>query len=316
MSIVLALLLAAAPDPQPIDMPPPPAPVAVPTVVVFGDEGTRMTVPVTIAGAGPYAFVVDTGAERTVISRQLATTLGLAAGRRVRITAMADTVNVGTFRIPSIAVTTREAGIGGKAVEAPALEEDHLGAPGMLGIDTLQQHALTIDFDRREMAVTPSVRRRPRDSGTDEIVVRAKSLFGQLVVTDAYYAGTRVRVILDTGSAVTMGNPALRKRVAQRMAALRPIELMSVTGTYLSADYTQVSRVSLGGIEMANIPIAFADALPFKRFGLTDKPALLLGMDTLKLFRRVSIDFANREIRFQLPRTAFRGVSDGVSVRP
>lgn len=315
MSIVLALLLAAAPDPQPIDMPPPPTTQAAPTVVVFGDEGTRMTVPVTIAGVGPYAFVVDTGAERTVISRQLATTLGLAAGRQVRVTAMADSISVGTVNIPSIGVTTREAGIGGKAIEAPALEEINLGARGMLGIDTLQRHALTIDFDRREMTVTPSVRRRPRDTASDEIVVRAKSLFGQLVVTDAYHGGTRVRVILDTGSAVTMGNPALRKHVESRIKALQPIELMSVTGTYLRADYTQISRMSLGGIEMANIPVAFADALPFKRFGLTDKPALLLGMDTLKLFRRVSIDFANREIRFQLPRTAFRTVTNRVSIQ-
>ena len=43
--------------------------------------------PVTIADAGPYPFVVDTGAERTVISRQLAQTLGLPAGRDVRVTA-------------------------------------------------------------------------------------------------------------------------------------------------------------------------------------------------------------------------------------
>ena len=55
---------------------------------------------------------------------------------------------------------------------------------------------------------------------------------------------------------------------------------------------------------MSDVPVAFADAVPFKRFGLDDKPALLLGMDALKLFRRVSIDFANREIRFQLPRSA------------
>ena len=75
-------------------------------------------------------------------------------------------------------------------------------------------------------------------------------------------------------------------------------------GTYLDADYTQVRRITLGGIEMADIPVAFADALPFKRFGLEGKPALMLGMDTLKLFRRVRIDFANREIRFQLPRSA------------
>jgi predicted aspartyl protease len=312
MGIVLALL-AAAPMPQPVDTPAAEPPAPVPLVVTFGDEGTRMTVPVTIADAGPYRFIVDTGAERTVISRQLAQTLGLAAGRQVRVTAMADAVVVGTVRIPSISVTQAKA-IGGKEIEAPALEEYNLGAPGMLGIDALQKHALTIDFDKAQMEVTPSARRRARGSTPDEIVVRARSLFGQLVVTDASYAGTRVKVVIDTGSAVTMGNPALRARVERRNQALRPIALMSVTGTYLNADYTQVRRMTLGAIEMADIPVAFADALPFRRFGLADKPALMLGMDTLKLFRRVSIDFANREIRFQLPRGAREDFGDRHSV--
>ncbi len=312
LSLLLAVAAAPDPSPQPIVEPPPVASAPAPLIVAFGDEGTRMTVPVTIAESGPFRFIVDTGAQRTVISRQLAMTLGLAAGRNVRVTAMADTVNVGTAIIPSISLGD----IGGKAIEAPTLEAGNLGAPGMLGIDTLQNHALAIDFDRQEMTVTPSSKRRQKnDYGPDEIVVRAKSLFGQLVVTDAFYGGTRVRVIIDTGSAVTMGNPALRKRVARNVKMMTPIALMSVTGTYLNADYTQVSRISLGNIQMADIPVAFADALPFHRFGLTDKPALLLGMDTLKLFRHVSIDFANREIRFQLPRNVHHALDEGISAR-
>ena len=35
-------------------------------------KGDRLTVPVSIDGKGPYRFLVDTGAERTVISEELA----------------------------------------------------------------------------------------------------------------------------------------------------------------------------------------------------------------------------------------------------
>ena len=43
-----------------------------------------MTVPVRSPAPGPYRFIIDTGAQRTVISRELADALGLAAGRDVR----------------------------------------------------------------------------------------------------------------------------------------------------------------------------------------------------------------------------------------
>ena len=39
----------------------------------------RMTVPVRLSGAGPYQFLVDTGADRTAVSRDIVAKLKLAA---------------------------------------------------------------------------------------------------------------------------------------------------------------------------------------------------------------------------------------------
>src|SRR3546814_18697134 len=44
-----------------------------------------MTVPVFIDGAGPFWFVVDTGANRSVVSRELAASLALPASGRVDV---------------------------------------------------------------------------------------------------------------------------------------------------------------------------------------------------------------------------------------
>lgn len=261
-----------------------------------------MTVPVQIAGAGPYQFIIDTGAQRTVISRELAGKLGLPGGRIVRLTGMTGTENVNTVIIPSISVST----LGGERIEAPALAAAHLGASGMLGIDALQGHALAIDFNKQSMAVTParkrgtSVRRAP-----DEIVIQARSLFGQLVVTDAEVDGQKVRVILDTGSVVTMGNLALRKKLAKRGKVV-PVSLISVTGGELVADYGSMKSVRIGNVEISDMPVAFADVPPFKVFGLEKRPAIMLGMDALKLFDKVQIDFANRELRLSVPRGGVR----------
>jgi hypothetical protein len=54
--------------------------------------------------------------------------------------------------------------------------------------------------------------------------------------------------------------------------------------------------------------MAFADVPPFDVFGLSKGPALLLGTDLLETFRRVSLDFRARKVRFQLRRCATQSV--------
>jgi len=302
-AVPLLALSAQTAAPLGSDSNPPPA-----DSIAIADADQRMTVPVQIADAGPFHFVVDTGAERTVISRELAAALGLAAGRGVRVTAMANVEQVATVVIPRIRVGP----LGGSRIEAPAFAASNIGGAGMLGIDTLQGHAVTIDFDQNMMTVRPSTkRRRTPAAAPGEVVVRARDMFGQLVVTDAYFGERRVRVVIDTGSDVTMGNPALRRLIA-RKTLLRQISARAVTGVSLLADYGQIGAVRIGSTTIENLPVAFADAPPFARFGLADKPALMLGMDALRLFRRVTIDFPNRELRLLLPRDVKRTPTSGL----
>jgi predicted aspartyl protease len=272
--------------------------------LAFVTTAQRMTVPVSIGDKGPYHFIIDTGAERTVISRELAGLLRLPQGPVVRLTAMTGSADSQTVIIPSISVGALD----GHRIEAPSLEGANLGAPGMLGLDMLQGHALSIDFDGQTMAVTSATKRPDRfHIAPDEIVVRAKSLLGQLIVTNAYYGNQQVRVILDTGSPVSMGNLALQRRVRQLAKYSQSITLTSVTGEKITATYTAMGHIKIGDCSINALPIVFRDVPPFRRFGLEDKPAILLGMDALGLFRRVDIDFANRELRLTMPRGAMRG---------
>ena len=311
MLLIIAAPAAAqqsAPDATPQTAAPPAyaAPVddaasAANTVMLFGQDESRMTVPVSIAGTSPQKFVVDTGAQRTVISRELAAVLRLAPGRIVRVTGMTGLDNVATVIIPALRVGT----IDTPAIEAPAIAAQNLGALGLLGIDTLQGRAVGIDFDTRTMTVTPARRRNRRErTERGEIVVRARSLFGQLVVTDAYCNGVRIRVIIDTGSSVSMGNAALRRKLLRKPVRSQSIALTGVTGQTVMADYSTIDRVMIGSLTITSLPIALTavDAPPFRQFGLAERPAILLGMDALTLFRRVDIDFANREVRLALPR--------------
>ncbi|MEG3163507.1 aspartyl protease family protein [Sphingomonas sp. PB2P19] len=303
MKALIAVLLAAASPPTQLVIPPttpPPLPLTDESVLLLGDVATRMTVPVTIARRGPWPFVIDTGAERTVVARELAGVLGLASGGDVRVTTMVGTSTVATTLIPNLSVSTITQG----TIRAPAFDARNLGALGMIGIDVLQGHKVRIDFDRKQMTLQPSTKRRTTSRGTsDEIVVVARSLYGQLIVTDAHWRGTRIAVVIDTGSPISVGNAALRAAIGKSGTAMGPISVVAATGETLVADGYAVDDVSLGGIGFSNVPIAFADVAPFRRFGIDHRPALMMGMDMLRLFRVVQIDFANREIRFTVPRT-------------
>lgn len=277
--------------------PPPVDPAAAtPDPLGLSFEQNRMTVPVSIGASGPYRFIIDTGAERSVVSNELAGRLNLATGRRVRVTTMAGQSVLNTFLLPALQVSL----VKPDTLEAPGVAAANLGAPGMLGIDALRGHSVSIDFDRNVMEVRPS-KKRGWSGNSDDIVIRAKNVYGQLIVTDATYRGRRISVVIDTGSPITIGNLAMLKRVRTEKS-LGNIGLLAVTGEWLQADYRIIDSLNIAQVGFHSVPIAFADALPFKRFGLTDTPALMLGMDMLKQFRRVQIDFANRQIRLTLPR--------------
>jgi predicted aspartyl protease len=265
------------------------------TVLDYGEDGNeRMTVPVSIGGRGPYAFIVDTGAERTSIAEELAEDLKLGLGTRARLHSMTEVSRIQTVLIPALEVGGRSI----RGINAPALERRHIGAEGILGVDTLQTQRVSFDFARRQMTVSLS-RKREEKWPDNTIVVTAKNRLGHLVMVDASVDGQKVWVILDTGAETTVANSVLRRKLERRGKLMEswPIEIQSVTGGRMAADQSMMRKIRLGGVDINNLPVAFADVHPFRKLGLTKRPALLLGMDALRLFERVSVDFPNRRVR-------------------
>jgi predicted aspartyl protease len=260
----------------------------------------RMTVPVRIDGSGPFNFVVDTGAERTVISGALARRLSLAPGRPVRMHSMTGAGNASTAVINQLEMSRKRVA----GIHAPVMHEVNIGAAGILGIDTLQSQRIDFDFRQQKMTLSPSRGTTPmRQADPDTIVVTARSRFGRLIMADAQLEGEKVIVVLDTGSEVTIGNQALRRKLERhrKLKATVPIEIVSVTGGTMTADYTTINRMRMGGLTIEHLPIGFAEVHPFAQLGLQKRPALLLGMDALALFSHVSVDFPSRKVTFLLP---------------
>lgn len=258
----------------------------------------RLTVPVTIKGEGPFQFLIDTGAQATVLSRDLADRLELFDRRTATLIGMASSKEVETTSVPDFSLGSRNFTI----PTSPIVEGANIGsADGILGLDSLQDQRVLLDFDASTIAVADA------DSlgGNDgyDIVVRARAKFGQLIITKAKLDGVSVSVIVDTGAQGSIGNPALLKRL-RRARSFGVAEMSDVNGASMSGDVKLGKALSFGRAKLANFPIAFADSPTFSALGLDDKPALVLGMAELKLFKRVAIDFKSRRILFELPRGA------------
>lgn len=265
------------------------------------DPLSRMTAPVRLDGSAPVQFLVDTGADRTSISRETAEALKLPAAEPVLLHGVAGVLETPTVRIKSLDVGDRRL----TDVIAPVLEREHLGAAGLLGLDSLRDQRLLLDFKNTRMLIQGG-RRYPSDP--DEIVVRARSRFGQLTLVDAWLEGQAVVVIVDSGAQSTIANAAFQERVARlrRKAIAGNTEVLSVTGQSAWGDTASIPRLKLGGFFVRNLPVVYADLHTFARWGVKDEPAMLLGVDVLRKFDRVWIDFIKREVRFRLPNDAER----------
>jgi len=109
-----------------------------------------------------------------------------------------------------------------------------------------------------------------------------------------------INVIVDTGAQGSIGNMALYNRLRSNRS-LGDTEMTDINGASMSGQLRLARRLDLGRARVENFPVLFADSQAFHTLGLGDEPALVLGMEELKLFRRVAIDFKSRRVLFDLP---------------
>jgi predicted aspartyl protease len=285
--------------PGPSAMPPLPPAVLDDTLAIGGDDikarkvVTRLTVEVEVNGRGPYHFLVDSGADTSAVGLSIARSLQLPLGTPVTLNGMTDRsivdrVKVASLRVGPSVVTD---------LELPALREDDVGAQGVIGIDALVRRRLMMDFDRRIIKVEDAA--KPPKSLPGEIVVVAQRRRGQLILPAVKAGDVKLDAVIDTGSEFTIGNLLLRDKLIRRGQRFEPVEAVGVTGKTVILQIARIPKLQIGQMLVRNLVVAFADLPPFEVFGLADEPALLLGTDLLKTFRRVSLDFHARKIRFQ-----------------
>lgn len=266
-------------------------------VTVTNDQHDRMTVPVRIGKDGPFDFLVDTGAERTVLARDVAQKLRLQTSGQGMLIGIAGTQSVDLVEIDEINLGRRSF----YGLTAPLLEGRNIGADGIIGLDSLQDQRVLLDFDKKRMAIGDAA--VLGGNRGFEIVVQARRRSGQLIMTNAVIDGVRTDIVIDTGSDVSIGNRALQRALAKRHKG-ETTQLQSVTGQSITADIAMARALKLGAMTMSNTALVFADAPAFEKLEMVKRPAMLMGMSQLRLFHRVAIDFSTRRILFDMPNNA------------
>ncbi len=294
--------LALPPDPPPLAGATPPGAAPPPgtpqTSVGAGlDWSSRMTAPVFIEGQGPFPFVVDTGANRTVIAAELAMRLGLPEGELEALHGVAG-MQMTPTAIVSLTVGARTSRRGPVSL----LPSGAIGGEGLLGLDRIGDQCVTLDFHAQQLVIGPP----PRWAGTYEVAVHAHRRNGQLTLVDADLNGIPVTAFIDSGSDTTIGNMALHHYCSERAPEVKwlKVPVISATGQTMEAEIASLPNLRVGGFKVPTWPVAFVDLHTFAMWNLIERPAILIGMDLLSRFDRVSLDFSRGEVRFRLPPTA------------
>lgn len=283
-------------------------------VASAADLALRMTVPVRVNGVGPFQFVVDTGANHSVLATELAQELGLPQSGSAQVHGIAggeaaQTVIVGRLEVGAVAA---------RRLKAPVLARARLGAEGLLGVDVLKNRRVTMDFVSNELRIAPSESRvlqldlRASSSRLgaaavpDPLVVRvpARYRFGQLIIIDAEVGAHPVTAFLDSGSQNTVGNLALERVVAADPGVVVQkvvVRLMSATGQTASGRLSPIPALRLGGLRIGNMSAVFADLHVFDIWDLKATPAILIGIDVMRHFQSIELDFGKRAVTFRTP---------------
>lgn len=264
------------------------------------DRAGRLLAPVLVDGAGPFRFLVDTGCNGTMIGEKLALAMGFkpdpaGGGPNVIVHDV-----LGPVRMPAMRLGELNMGrFSTRNVIAPImLIADRSGADGVIGTNSLAGHRLMVDFKRDLIRIEPSRRQPP--SGFETIKGRMHG--DNLLIVPVQIAGITVPALVDTGAERSLFNTALLNRIlaSDSTEPLGYLHLVNLAGLEVKGPVHLLPRFRLGSLTIRNLAAILVEAHAFDRLGLSDEPALVLGMDVLGIAESIAVDFGQSELHLRM----------------
>jgi predicted aspartyl protease len=259
--------------------------------------------PVTINGKGPFRFMLDTGANRTVLASGTAAKLALESSPndRIQVRGISGLTAVPLVHVASVASGTLQIhDLRAPVLSGPVLE----GIDGILGADGLAGMRLTADFVRDRVVISASGASPPA-----LYAVHGRFVSQQLLLVQGRINGISTAAVIDTGTTRTLGNEALLAALTHAYPAATASAkegMVDATDTAQPGTERRIPTLQFGTADIKNLQVIFGDYGVFETWGLQDKPALLLGMDVLGTLAYFSIDYHRAELQL-LPWPAGNG---------
>ena len=270
------------------------------------DSIGRIWAPVLINGKGPFRLVLDTGASKSALLPRVARALNvpMKAGN-MRVHGVTGSTDVSTVDIDTLEVGELLMG----ATTLPIVPDVFGGADGVLGNEALGDKRIYIDFRRDRIEIMRSRSERP---GIGMSKIPLKLTRGKLLAFKTRIGSVATTAVIDTGAQRTIGNQTLRDALNRRSRNWEQEEIVGVTLDVAKGDHIPTPPIAFGKATLSGVRITFTDTAIFNHWGLTDEPALLLGMDVLGLVDVLVIDYKTRElhVRFRGPKSTLSKLRD------
>ena len=251
----------------------------------------QIVVPVMIDGRGPFPFLVDTGANGSVIAPRLVKVLGLIRreGRVERVEGV-----TGTQPLPWVSVRRLQVGrIVKRNVHMPVCSTPIMSeVDGILGMAGFGPVRIAVDFRHHRVAIDRSSR-GPMWGFLD---IRAVRTPGGLLMIPARVGGLAVEAVIDTGSPVTLGNLALRTALLSRNRSGVTTPIYGVTQQVSTGSTAVAPTLILGPVAIQHLPIVYSDVPIFREWHLQGTPAVIIGTDVLSVADSLVLDYPRSRV--------------------
>jgi predicted aspartyl protease len=299
LGLMAAVLLGAGALSRPAPVyacePPDPGTAGVAGVTTQDKTGRAVTA-IRINDQGPFRFIIDTGANRSVLSQALATRLGLAPSGEGMVHSIggvepATMVNVRSLSFGDLHLSSGDTPV----LDGPMLDGEH----GLLGVDGLAGRLLHVDFINHCVAIYESPAQMSMQGW---LSVPARMQFGTMLTVRGEIQGVEVNVLIDTGSDISLGNR--RFRDALRGVAARSIQYhnghaFTFGHPIVLEETVWTPALRLGRTVVESVNAYIGDFHIFDVWRLQDEPTLLIGMDVLARSQEMAIDYEHGVVYFR-----------------